>query len=42
LNANGSLQKPLPDVEEVFLDIGGPEYAVQIVERLRRRGLLPG
>jgi len=34
-------QEPLPAVEEVMLDVGGEEYARRLLERLRRRGLLP-
>ena len=34
-------QAPLPQVEDVLLDIGGEEYAQRWIERLRQRGFLP-
>jgi Uma2 family endonuclease len=32
---------PLPDPEDVLLEVGGTEYAASLIERLRKRGLLP-
>jgi Uma2 family endonuclease len=33
---------PLPEVEDVLLDIGGDAYVRHVMERLRKRGVLPG
>jgi len=34
----GLPQEPLPAVEDVLLDVGGQDYAAQLIERLRKRG----
>jgi len=34
-------QDPLPNVEDVLLEIGGDAYARSWIERLRQRGFLP-
>jgi Uma2 family endonuclease len=41
LNVNWLQQEPLPAVEDVLLDVGGQDYAAQLIERLRKRGFLP-
>jgi Uma2 family endonuclease len=41
LNVNWLQQEPLPEVEDVLLDVGGQAYAARLIERLRRRGYLP-
>jgi Uma2 family endonuclease len=35
------LRPPLPDVEDVLLEVGGADYATRMIERLRARGILP-
>jgi hypothetical protein len=42
LDVNWLKQEPLPAVEDVLLDVSGAEYAAQLIEKLRRRGLLGG
>jgi hypothetical protein len=42
LNVGWLQQEPLPDVEDVLLDVGGQDYAARQIERLRRRGYLAG
>ena len=34
-------QQPLPEVEDVLLEVGGEPYARRLIERLRQRGFLP-
>jgi Uma2 family endonuclease len=33
-------QEPLPEVDEILLEIGGEEYANRLIDRLRQRGFL--
>jgi Uma2 family endonuclease len=34
-------QEPLPEVEDVLLEVGGEPYARRLIERLQQRGFLP-